>query len=254
MGKKSGIDYATASWSPWYGGCKPRGPECAHCYAKREMRSFGKDPELLTRGKTTFDSPLRWKEHKRVFVCPWSDFFLDEADQFRPEAWDVMRQAPQHVYIIPTKRPERIVENLPDDWGDGWPNVWLMLSAGTMDSLWRWGAGFLKIPAMVLGLSAEPLLESILEYPRLHKFDWIATGCESGPDRRKTEVHWVEDLVTFGENNDVPVFVKQLDLGLGEGLVKMPEVLGKVRDQYPRGYDEQEWTERWSSARQPALF
>lgn len=259
MGKHSGIDYVTASWGPWYGGCTPRGPECARCYAKREMRRYGKDPEVLTRGKTTFYKPLHWQEHQRIFVCPWSDFFLEGADPWREEAWDVIRRTPQHAYIIPTKRPERTTACLPPDWGDGWPNAWLLLSAGCQASLDRWLPTFLTVPAVVHGLSAEPLLERIdlrhvqtdmVEIDAVtgdhgvyrpltdrsdYKLDWVATGCESGPDRRHTEIAWVEDLITACNAADVPIFVKQLDFG--QGIVKMPEVLGRVWDQYPKRYD-----------------
>lgn len=239
MGKKSGIDYVDASWGPWYGGCKPRGPECLHCYAKREMAAYGRDPEVLTKSIRNFDAPARWQKHKRIFVCPWSDFFLAAADSWRPAAWDVIRRSPQHVFIIPTKRPERIADHLPPGWGEGWPNVWLVLSAGTHESLERWAEVFFNVPAAVHGLSCEPLLGDLAD-DLPNGLDWVLTGCESDPNRRPTKIQWVEKIVDLCELKNLPVFVKQLDLG--DGLIKMPEVLGRVWDQYPHGYDEADYT------------
>ncbi|RKY13493.1 MAG: hypothetical protein DRP52_02585, partial [Planctomycetota bacterium] len=167
MGKKSGINYARASWSPWYGGCDGYKifTECEHCYARAQMRRFGKDPDKLTRGKTTFQKPLFWAKDpaiKHVFVCPWSDFFLPAADPWRPEAWEIMRETPGLTYIIPTKKPELILERLPEGWGAGWPNVWLLVSAGTRATLkMHWGA-MQDVPAKVKGLSLAPLLEHLL--------------------------------------------------------------------------------------------
>ncbi len=59
MGKNSGVPWTDHSWSPWYGGCSPRGPECANCYARWDMKRYGKDPDVLTlAGRATFRGPL----------------------------------------------------------------------------------------------------------------------------------------------------------------------------------------------------
>ena len=42
-----------------------------------------------------------------------SDWFIEEADEWRDSAWNVIRETP-HIYQILTKRPERIRENLPE--------------------------------------------------------------------------------------------------------------------------------------------
>lgn len=52
-----------------------------------------------------------------------SDFFLEEADQWREDAWDIIRQRRDVVFFLLTKRPQRVRDCLPDDWGDGWENV-----------------------------------------------------------------------------------------------------------------------------------
>lgn len=233
MGKNSGVPWTDHSWSPWYGGCSPRGPECAECYARREMKRYGKDPEVLTRSsRATFRGPLRWHEPALVFVCPWSDFFLPEADAWRPEVWAIMRDTPHLRYIIPTKRPELIPDRLPPDWGAGYPNVCLLVSAGTYESARRFIPPLLEIPAACRGLSAEPLLEWLplamdtwtvrdgftpgwlKSEHSPNGLEWLIIGAESrgnGPGR-PCPLEAVERLVARADDHGLPVFVKQLHI------------------------------------------
>lgn len=103
----SGIDYVDKSWGCWRG-CHHVSAGCDYCYGKRDMKRFGHDPHKVVRAAdATFYAPLKWKKPQRVFVCPWSDFFIEEADEWRPQAWSVVRDTP-HKYLFVTKRPERI--------------------------------------------------------------------------------------------------------------------------------------------------
>jgi protein gp37 len=54
-----------------------------------------------------------------------SDFFHEGADDWRAEAWDVIKACRNLDWLILTKRPERTADRLPPDWGKGYPNVWL---------------------------------------------------------------------------------------------------------------------------------
>lgn len=67
-------------------------------------------------------------------------------------------------------------------------------------------------------LSVEPLLGPVdlgLRYiaPEDMPFKWVVVGCESGSDRRKCDIIWVESIVNECLSAGVPVFVKQLDIG-----------------------------------------
>src|SRR3990172_778380 len=125
MGKITGISWTDATYNPWYG-CLKVSPGCKQCYMYRDMERYGKDPKVVTRAKpATFNSPLKWTEPQRVFTCSWSDYFIEQADEWRDEAWDIIRRTPHLTYQILTKRPENIFDRLPADWGNGWPNVFL---------------------------------------------------------------------------------------------------------------------------------
>ena len=43
-----------------------------------------------------------------IRVCMTSDFFLEEADAWRDEAWSIMRQRPDVKFFLLTKRPQRV--------------------------------------------------------------------------------------------------------------------------------------------------
>ena len=58
-----------------------------------------------------------------IRVCMTSDFFLEEADEWRKEAWEIMHRRPDVKFFLLTKRPQRVRECLPKDWSDGWENI-----------------------------------------------------------------------------------------------------------------------------------
>lgn len=126
------------------------------------------------------------------FCASLTDFFIQEADQWRDEAWEVIRRCNEMDWLILTKRPQLIPRRLPAHWGDGWPHVWLGTTCGVRDSYPRLDA-LREIPAAVRFISAEPLLESLADI-NLDGFHWLIAGGESGPGFRPTEEKWATKL------------------------------------------------------------
>lgn len=205
MGERSRIEWCGATWNPWRG-CHKISPGCIGCYMYREQRRYGRDPTVVMRSKTTFYDPLKWREGRLIFTCSWSDFFIDEADAWRGEAWDVIRETPRHTYQILTKRPHRIVDCLPDDWPLS--NVWLGISVEDR------GSGFPRVeilretPAVVRFISAEPLLEDLGRI-NLDGLEWVIIGGESGPKARRMKPEWARHLRDQSIEANIPVFFKQ---------------------------------------------
>lgn len=164
MAQNSKIEWTEATWNPWYG-CTKVSPGCKFCYMYREMVRYGRDPRIVTRSKTKFSDPLKWvragKAPQFCFTCSWSDFFIEAADEWRPEAWKIISDTPEITYQILTKRPELVRDRLPADWGDGYENVWLGVSAENQEYADERIPLLLKIPAAVRWVSAEPLLGPI---------------------------------------------------------------------------------------------
>ena len=233
MAKTSAIEWTQATWNPWHG-CIKVSPGCAKCYMYRDKERYGQDPRQVARSKTTFTAPQKWKEPKLIFTCSWSDWFIEEADAWRDDAWDVIRKTPQHTYQILTKRPERIGDCLPRDWGwNGWDNVWLGVSVETQDYLDR--VQMLKqIPAGLRFISAEPLLGSI-DFGDLSGIGWVITGGESDPaNPRPMKPEWAisirDQCKTFG----IPFFHKQNGGSVRvDGVWGGAELDGKVYREFP---------------------
>jgi protein gp37 len=57
------------------------------------------------------DEPLHWRRPERVFVNSMSDLFHpDVPDEFIDQVFAVMMLAPQHTFMVLTKRPERMAK------------------------------------------------------------------------------------------------------------------------------------------------
>ena len=117
-------------WNPWHG-CVRCSEGCQNCYMYYLDALRGHDTSEIYRTKAGFEYPIRRgrdgnykiKSGELIRVCMASDFFLQEADRWRPRAWEVIRQRPDVKFFLLTKRPQRVRECLPDNWGSGWENV-----------------------------------------------------------------------------------------------------------------------------------
>lgn len=159
MAENTKIAWADNTWNPWQG-CHKVSAGCANCYMFRDKKRYGQDPSTVIRSKAkTFNSPLKWKDPARVFVCSWSDFFILEADDWRDDAWDIIRKTPHLTYLLLTKRPENIKDRLPNDWP--LPNVWLGVTAENQEQADKRIPLLLEIPAAKHFVSIEPMVGSV---------------------------------------------------------------------------------------------
>mgnify|MGYP001304081613 CR=1 FL=1 len=229
MGKTTKISWTDSTWSPWRG-CHKTSAGCKNCYFFRDAKRYGHDPETVVRSKTTFNDPIKWKEPRKIFVCSWSDFFIEEADEWRDEAWDVMRRAPWHTYQICTKRIYRAEQCLPDDWGDGYKNVWLGVTGENQVMLDFRIHELMRIKSAIHWVSIEPMLEAIeLSDWQLEELDWLVVGGESGNGARPFDPHWIDTLL-----NHRSLFVKQM----GSNPIGLEL-------KHPHGADPLEWDARY---------
>lgn len=239
MGEQTNIAWTDATWNPWYG-CHKVSEACKNCYMFREMRRYGREPDVVHRSKTKFTEPLVWARNpekypiKRIFTCSWSDFFIEEADAWRDEAWDVIRRTPQFDYQILSKRPERMEKCLPKDFCN-FNNVWLGVTAETQRRLHERAEQFYPASyARVAFVSIEPMLEPLYLSPYMGWIDWVIVGCESGPGARPTHIDWVRSIRDQCVAANTPFFLKQL---LIDGkLVSTPELDGQKWTQFPNVY------------------
>lgn len=85
-------------WNPWHG-CKKKSEGCQHCYMYFLNKQRNTDGSTVYRVKNNFDYPLhrnadgayKIKSGECLRVCLTSDFFLQETDEWRDDAWAIMK-------------------------------------------------------------------------------------------------------------------------------------------------------------------
>jgi len=185
---------------------------------------------------------------RRVFSLSLGDWL----DSKVPIEWlarmlDTIRQCQDIDFLLVSKRTElwrarmkavldsSQLDAQPQDWQFiGWlkdwlnnkppSNVWIIASAENQEMLDKRIPELLRIPAVVRGLSCEPLLGPLVFDYALggnstsdfsSKFStagihWIIAGGESGKGARPCNVEWIRSIVNQCKAAGVPCFVKQL--------------------------------------------
>lgn len=116
------------NWDPWTG-CYKISDGCTYCYFYGPFSKRYRQNEVHKTNE--FDKPIaktlkgadKIQSGKIVATCFASDFFISEADEWRSEAWAIIKKRPDLDFLILTKRIDRFNISLPSDWGDGYDNV-----------------------------------------------------------------------------------------------------------------------------------
>jgi protein gp37 len=228
---KTSISWATYT-HPFWTGCTKVSEGCKFCYMHRIIDKNGGNPTLVKRvSDATFNSPLLFQNGELIFVNSMSDFFHPDADGWRDDAWAVIRNCPQHIWLILTKRPERIVECLPKDWVGNYSNVMLGVSIENQENIHRM-ITLAEVPDAKRFISAEPLLGPLNltitdekgQRP-IDSYKWCIIGGESGEETgpywyRECKLDWIEDLVADLQKNapHVNIPVKQMGSWLKKSM------------------------------------
>lgn len=191
-----------STWNPWHG-CTKLSSGCKNCYMYRRDAEFGKDSSIVAK-TSSFDLPLRkdrQKDYKlkpedgTVFTCFTSDFFHPDADQWRADAWKMMRLRQDLEFFFITKRPERFFIRLPEDWNDGYDNVHICCTCENQFTADRRLPLFLELPIRHKSIIHEPMLEAINIEPWLARYhdriERVTCGGESGDNARVCDYSWI---------------------------------------------------------------
>lgn len=145
------------------------------------------------------------KSGMQIYVCLSTDFFVEEADQWRRDIWKMIRQRPDIAFRILTKRASRIKECLPSDWGDGYPNVMLSVTCENQKRADERLPLLLSIPAKHKGFMAAPLISGIDagKYLATGEIEEVLCGGENYDGARVCRFEWVESLSKQCRENNV---------------------------------------------------
>ena len=109
------------TWNPWHG-CAKYSEGCRYCYVYRQDEMFGRDSREC-RKTNDFNLPIK-KDRKGnykipsgslVMTCFSSDFLLSDADSWRDECIEMMRERSDCMFYFFTKRIERLNFKVPDN-------------------------------------------------------------------------------------------------------------------------------------------
>jgi protein gp37 len=233
-------------------------------------------PRPVTFRADRLDLPSRTR--KPTAWAIWSDLFHEAVPQYQQhEAWRVMRDCPQHRFLVLTKRPATMLKVLSGrcathgmDLSQPLPNVWLGVTVCNQAEADEKIPLLLQIPAAVRFLSVEPMLgpvelregewaEACSRLGWLHDsvafnrapdhrdrgLDWVIAGGETGPGARPVHPWWIRSLRNQCRAADVPFFFKQW----GEWREVYPDepfgppryhvdIDGRVMDDLDGGFDD----------------
>ena len=204
-------------WNLWHG-CHKFSDGCKHCYVYRGDAKRDVDSSLV-KPTQNFDLPVCRKRNGEykipsgtlVYTCFTSDFFVEDADVWRPQAWEMIRQRNDLDFFIITKRINRLVECIPKDWGDGYDNVTICCTVENQECADFRLPIYKTAPIKHKILICEPLLERI-DLSNYHIGEWIEQvvgGGESGYDARPCNFDWIMELHNICRKSNVSFWFKQ---------------------------------------------
>ena len=188
-------------WNLWHG-CRKVSEGCRNCYVYREDARYGKIASEIFRTKQFRlpveigrDGNYRVPSGSEVMTCFTSDFLLEDADDWRTEAWAMIRERKDLRFVFITKRIERFLRCIPPDWGEGWDHVSVGVTAENQQMADLRLPVFREIPARHKFIVCEPLLGQIELRSFLdNKIEQLIAGGESGEQARVCDFEWVLDL------------------------------------------------------------
>ena len=190
-------------WNPWHG-CVKCSEGCQNCYMYFLDRVHGRNGSEIYRTRAGFNYPLQKYKNgaykiqsgELIRVCMTSDFFLEEADEWRDEAWDIMKKRSDVKFFLLTKRPERVKHCLPYDWGDGWENIFFNVTCENQRRADERIPILLDLPFKHKGIMCAPFIGevSIEKYLSYGQIEQVMCGGENYDGARPCNFEWVKKL------------------------------------------------------------
>jgi len=209
---QSNIEWTELTWNPTTG-CDKISAGCKNCYAEvmsRRLHAMGLPKyangfNIMTH-LHELGTPYKWSGDKMVFVNSMSDLFHEDVPlNFIKQVFSVMKDTPQHMYQILTKRSQRLKDLASFlEWPD---NIWMGVSVENEKVTYRIN-DLSDVPAKVKFLSIEPLIGAIESLP-LKGIDWVIVGGESGHKARPMKKEWIDFVLKKCKEQNVRFFFKQ---------------------------------------------
>ncbi len=203
-------------WNLWRG-CHRFSEGCTNCYVYRGDAKYGRDTTDIHKTEK-FDLPIKKKKDgtykypsgTTFFTCFTSDFLLQDADEWRNDAWKMIKERSDCYFFFITKRIERFMDCIPPDWGDGYDNLGIGCTVENQELADFRLDIFNKAPIKHRTIICEPLLEAIDLSKHINSnIEEVVAGGESGLEARDCDFKWIQDIQEICVKNDVKFWFKQ---------------------------------------------
>lgn len=189
-----------AMWDPWRG-CHKISDGCTNCYIHKGDKKRKIDTNVI-RKSSSFYAPIeklnngeyKIKAGSKVYTCFSSDFLLEEADVWRDECFKMMREREDLFFIFLTKRIERFMDIIPEDWGDGYDNVLVGCTIEDQKTADKRLTIFNTTPIIHRNIICQPLLEEINIEKYLDNNSLVIVGGEYGEQARPFHYEWALNI------------------------------------------------------------
>lgn len=189
-----------AVWNPWRG-CHRYSEGCRFCYIHKGDSKRGVDTNLITK-TDKFTAPIdknkkgeyKIKSGQLVYLCFTSDFLVADADVWRAECWQMIKERQDLHFVFLTKRIDRFASCIPEDWGDGYDNVTVGCTIENQDMADARLSIFRNLPIKHKNVICQPLLEQIDIEDYLKDVELVVVGGESDYQARPLNYDWVLNL------------------------------------------------------------
>lgn len=188
-----------ATWNPWRG-CKKCSDGCLHCYIHKgnfkrnvntndivQTKDFEKPIQKLKNGNYKMKAGL-------VYVCFSTDFLIEEADIWRNDCWKMIKERQDCTFLFLTKRIDRFMKCIPQDWNDGYDNVIVGCTIENQKNADYKLSIFKELPIKHKCITAQPLIGKIDMEKYLDDIELVVVGGESDINARPLDYSWVLDI------------------------------------------------------------
>jgi len=233
------------AWNPIAMRCTPVDDGCRNCWHLKMANRLMKNPKIDALNRESYkDGRVRATNGTLKTALPTEPRIV--AVQFMGDLWHrkiseekrlgiiaTCRANARHIFLMLTKRPERVTEEFPD-------NVWLGTSVHDQASADKRIPELLKAKCRHKWLSIEPMLgeaDLTAAFCFIDKngepcgspcVEWVACGAETGAGARPCHPDWIAAVASRCEWNGIPFYDK-----------RDPSAAGFTRREYPI-----EWAEK----------
>ncbi len=200
------------TWNPWHG-CKKYSEGCENCYMYYLDARYEKDGSQIYKVKSSFNLPLKKtrdgqykvKSGEQLLVCMTSDFFIEEADEWRDDIWQMIRLRPDVTFWLQTKRIHNVKERLPWDWGEGWKNVRFCVTAENQKRVEERIPILLELPFQYKAVMCAPILSAIdlKPYLKTGQIKHVLADGENYEGTRPCHYEWIKSLYEQCKQHEV---------------------------------------------------